>query len=222
MKIVLYFIELDEEDNYFAEYEKYLPYLSPEKQTQIHKFWFDIDKKLSLFADLFVRYLACTTLNLCNADLTFDKNVYGKPHLAGFPNFQYNVSHTRNAIAIGLSSKPIGVDVEKSRSVDLKIAERFFSRNEYSYILSRRDYQDISYYEIWTRKEAYIKWNGKGLSLPLTSFDVTDNALVGMLSAIELNDYIVSVCHEAGFDIDLQRLTESQARAILSKFTKSA
>ena len=218
MKTMLYFIELDEKHNNFAKYEKYVPCLSPEKQTQIYKFRFDIDKKLSLLADLFVRYLACTTLNLYNDDLTFDKNDYGKPSLVGFPNFQYNVSHTRNAIAIGLSGESIGVDVEKTKPADLKIAERFFVKNEYLHILSRQENQDTAFCKIWTKKEAYIKWIGKGLSLPLTSFDVTDTAFIGRLSTIELNSYIVSVCHKASFVLDLRRLTERQASEIFFEF----
>jgi len=220
MDAMLYFIELDEEDNKFVEYENYVQFMSPEKQMQIRKFKFDIDKKLSLFADLYVRYLACTTFNLCNTDLVFDKNDYGKPYLVGFPNFQYNISHTRNAIAIGLSSEPMGVDIEKIRYADLKIAERFFCKNEYAYISTRPEQQDKLFYEIWTKKEAYIKWIGKGLSLPLTSFDVTDTALVRMLSTIELSGYIMSVCHMISLDLDLRRLTERQASEIFFEFAR--
>ena len=197
IKTKLYFIELDESEN-FSDYGKFIKFLSPKKQEQILKFRFDIDKKLSLFSDLFVRYSACNILNLSNADLSFDKNDYGKPYLLGFPNFHYNISHTKNAIVIGISDKPIGVDVEKIKFADLKIAERFFCDNELASILSNRE-PNTAFYKIWTKKEAYIKWDGKGLSLPLTSFDVTDCKLNKMFSSFEIGEYILSVCSETDF-----------------------
>jgi 4'-phosphopantetheinyl transferase len=69
----------------------------------------------------------------------------------------------------------IGVDVERVRS-DFEyeeIAKRFFSVNERAIlrtILTERKLE--AFYNCWTRKEAYIKAHGKGLSLPLDSFDV--------------------------------------------------
>lgn len=43
----------------------------------------------------------------------FYKGEYGKPHINGYPNFYYNISHTSNAIAVAIANNPIGVDIEK-------------------------------------------------------------------------------------------------------------
>ena len=215
---MIYFIELDESEN-FIKYEKHLRFLSAEKQVSIRKFRYDIDKKLSLFSDVFVRYLACQTNNLNNSELIFNKGEYGKPYLVGVPNFNYNISHTRSAIIIGLSQQPIGVDIEKLKSADLKIAERFFCKNECAYISSIWEQQDKLFYEIWTKKEAYIKWNGKGLSLPLNSFDVTDVDIRNMLAVFAINDYIFSVCCDQKLNsVDAIYLDEHQATQILANF----
>ena len=221
MKTTIYFIELSEHEN-LKEYEKFIKFVSPKRQLQIDKFRFDIDKKLSLFSDLFVRYSACKALDLKNPDLIFDKNAYGKPYLVGYPDFHYNISHTKYAIAIGLSETPIGVDIEKNKAADLQIAERFFSKGEQQYILSDNQKQEMLFYEIWTKKEAYIKWLGKGLAIPLNTFDVTDTQMGRMFNTIEINDYLVSVCNREEFNyMEFLQLNENQVSILLSEFIEN-
>ena len=58
MQTGLYFIEIDD-DKAFSEYDQFLKLLSMQKQEKIKRFKYDIDKKLSLFSDLFIRLLVC-------------------------------------------------------------------------------------------------------------------------------------------------------------------
>ena len=222
MENVLYFIELNDGKGKLNEYLRYIDAISLERKMEISKFKCEMDGKLNLFSHLLVRYLACTVLGLNNVELSFEKNIYGKPYLTGFPSFNYNISHTRNAIALGISDKPIGIDIEKIRVIDYKIADRFFCKNELEYILSNIENQESLFFEIWTKKEAYIKWMGKGLSIPLTSFDVTSVEMEKRLSLFRLGDYIISVCcennfHNAGFVM----LKENQVCQIFTEFLKS-
>lgn len=175
---------------------------SIEKQHKINQFRFDVDKKLSLFSDILVQYIACQNLNVTINDLHFANNEYGKPFLMSYPYFHYNISHTRNAIVVGVFNKPIGVDIEKIKQSDLKIAKRFFTDNEINYTLSDTKRYDKLFYEIWTKKEAYIKWLGKGLSIPLQSFDVLSDELIDKISTFQIDDYIISVCSEKKFSQD--------------------
>ena len=70
----------------------------------------------------------------------------------------------------------IGVDVERIRA-DMhleRLAERFFSPSEVSELAALPPEQKVlGFFNCWTRKEAYIKAQGLGLSLPLYSFDVS-------------------------------------------------
>jgi 4'-phosphopantetheinyl transferase len=193
MKPQVYFIALTEPDN-FSIYEQYIDYVSPEKQNKIRRLRYAEDKKLRLFSDLFVRFLACTQLTLSPTALSFGINDYGKPYLCGFPDFHYNLSHTRNAVAVSLSGAPTGVDAEKIKPVDLKIAQRFFCRTEYDYIAADDKNQYRRFFEIWTKKEAFVKWRGQGLSIHLDSFDVTSAATAGLFTSHEIDGYIVTVC----------------------------
>lgn len=179
-------------------YEPLLKLLSGEKQTRIMKFHFDVDKKLSIVSDLFVRYLACDSLNRKNSELVFATNSYGKPYIEGVQDFHYNISHTQSAIAIAVSRTPIGVDVEHICAFDSKIAERFFCQRETKYIESDCCNAEQRFYEIWTKKEAYVKWIGKGLSVPLNSFDVLDEELPCFFRTFTKGNYKISVCEGDG------------------------
>lgn len=165
----LYFVELDAEIG-FSRYEPLLKLLSEEKQTRILKFQYDMDKKLRLISDLFVRCLACEYLKVKNYELKFDINDYGNPIMVGVQDFYDNVSYTRNAFVVGIAQTSIGVDVEKICRFEKRVSERFFCKEEEYIEENDNENAEQRFYEVWTPKEAYIKWMGRGLSIPLNSF----------------------------------------------------
>jgi 4'-phosphopantetheinyl transferase len=101
---------------------------------------------------------------------------YGKPVLDRDLHFHFNVSHTDGLALLAFAQRRrVGIDVEKIRSLPdaLKLARRFFSDRE------RQQLEDVpeqelpaAFFRCWSRKEAYIKARGEGLSLPLHQFDV--------------------------------------------------
>jgi 4'-phosphopantetheinyl transferase len=110
-------------------------------------------------------------------DLSFRYSEYGKPLLDGKSDLRFNVSHTDGLALIAfVRTREIGVDVEKINAAPdvRKLAERFFSVRERHSLesLSGEDLQ-AAFFRCWTRKEAYIKARGDGLSLPLHQFDVS-------------------------------------------------
>jgi 4'-phosphopantetheinyl transferase len=90
-----------------------------------------------------------------------------------------------------MSDNEIGVDIEKLRTAGLDIANEFFTMRECRYIASSED-QNKAFFEIWTKKEAYIKHQGKGLSISFTSFDVLDEMISQNMLTIKQGEYIVS------------------------------
>jgi 4'-phosphopantetheinyl transferase len=110
-------------------------------------------------------------------EIHFRYGSHGKPYLAGNTDLQFNVSHCDGlALLAFVRDREIGVDVEKIRPQDdvKKLAERFFSLNERERLRNLSgDELYSAFFRCWTRKEAYIKATGDGLSLPLHQFDVS-------------------------------------------------
>jgi 4'-phosphopantetheinyl transferase len=96
---------------------------------------------------------------------------------AGKISLRFNMSHSGDIAVYALSSRrEVGVDVEEIRPLaDADtIAERFFSRREHAeYRALPPGDRPLGFFQCWTRKEAFIKALGEGLSHPLDSFDVS-------------------------------------------------
>lgn len=127
-----------------------------------------------------LRILLGRYLSVAPESLEFVYNSYGKPALAGpasTAGIEFNLSHSGALGLLGLSrERQLGVDVEVLRdNVRCEsLAERFFSPAEVADLVSlpgadRR----LAFFRCWTRKEAYIKALGRGLSVPLDRFRVS-------------------------------------------------
>lgn len=100
--------------------------------------------------------------------LKIQKAYGGKPYVVindRIVNRNFNISHTSGAGVVVFSDFSIGIDIEKIDDVNLKIAQRFFVENEQRYIFEVEDgsEQRKRFFEIWTKKEAYWKCDGRGL-----------------------------------------------------------
>lgn len=171
-------------------------FVSVDKQKQVIKLNNVLSKKLTLYAEVLIRIIACNDLGVQNTEITFLRNDYGKPKISEYPEYHFNISHTNKCIIAAFSNYPIGVDIEKVSKPDIRIAERFFTAAELKHILRQDSGQNERFYEIWTKKEAYIKYLGKGFFMPLSSFNVLSKDLSVYISNIRKEDYMISVCSE--------------------------
>lgn len=125
-------------------------------------------------------------------DVRFRTTANGKPHLDQGGDLHFNLSHSEGVTVVALARhRQVGIDVERIREDTnaLELAERFFSRKEVLWLQSQPAVQHIpSFFTCWTAKEAYIKAQGEGLSLPLSSFGVLPVA-AGASSKLHLEVY---------------------------------
>jgi len=152
------------------EFDSLLQLVQVEKQARIKRFRFLRDAHNCLLGDVLARAEICRIAGLSNEQLVFSANAHGKPCLTNNPGIHFNISHSGHYVACATSDEPVGVDVEVFKPIDLALAVRFFTPNEVAYI--RSGDQTCRFFEVWTKKESRIKREGKGLSMPLPSFDV--------------------------------------------------
>ena len=156
--------------------------LSPDEQSRAMRFRREIIRHRFIVARGVLRDILGRYTSRSPRHITFQYAEYGKPEL-GPPDatLQFNVSHSHDLALYAVTRHhPIGVDVEylNRRSVmdRMKIARRFFSKAEYDALCALpQSSQDRAFLTCWTRKEAFIKAIGQGLSCPLDQFDVTVN-----------------------------------------------
>lgn len=153
--------------------------LSEDERARAARFHFAADRESFVVGrgaqrDILGRYLGAEP-----AAIRFDYSRYGKPSLAGPHHgaLQFNVSNShRVALYAVARSRRLGVDVEllNARHAGEEIAERFFSAAEVSSLRGLAPgARTAGFFNCWTRKEAYIKALGEGLSHPLHSFAVS-------------------------------------------------
>ena len=175
MKLEIWPIELDQAApvNHFAQL------LNQDETTRAARFHFERDSRRYTIGRASLRMILSYYTGLDPAALRFTYNDYGKPSLPADQNpddVQFNLSHTGGyalcAVTIG---HPVGIDVEEIRNLDyLQLATAVFSPQEQTELKQLPEHQQPrAFFSGWTRKEAYIKAHGRGLSMSLTDFDVT-------------------------------------------------
>jgi 4'-phosphopantetheinyl transferase len=151
--------------------------LSADERVRVRRFHFERDRRRWLIGRTSIRTLLGRYLGSSPETLSFDYGSFGKPRLTGFETpLQFNASHSGDILLIAVTlDRTVGIDVERIRpdvSV-IEIAERFFSPRESGALAALPEaLRTDAFFDCWTRKEAYIKARGEGLSLPLNGFDV--------------------------------------------------
>ena len=164
-------------DDRLAESVKHL--LSADEISRADRFHFARDRNHFMAGRGFLRTLLSVYLGISPDELRFSYAEKGKPFLEEIQQagLNFNLAHSHGMAIYALSQgRAIGVDLEYVRE-DLageKIAERFFSPREVE-VLKKvpAELRKEAFFNCWTRKEAYIKARGEGLSMSLDDFDVS-------------------------------------------------
>lgn len=157
---------------------KYWRLLSEEECAKADRFHFRADHERFVVARGVLRLLLASYLNQSPQSLRFDYGPYGKPVLQGqAESLNFNLSHSQGLILYAIiRHRQVGIDVEHLRAnVDCEgLARDFFSEHESSALLKLSERQRTqAFFRCWTRKEAYVKAVGAGLSIPLDQFAVS-------------------------------------------------
>jgi 4'-phosphopantetheinyl transferase len=151
--------------------------LSADERDRGGRFHFKRDRRRFVTARGLLRVLLGRYLDVDPAGLLFGYGPRGKPCLAERDEPRFNLSHSGGlALLVFARGCELGVDIEQERPLpeSADIARHYFSAREGAGLLSlREDERDAAFFRCWTRKEAFVKATGDGLSRPLDAFDVT-------------------------------------------------
>lgn len=143
--------------------------LAPDELARAARFRFDRDRERFVRRRVLLRRVLALHTGAAPAELAYATNAYGKPTLVGHPDLHFSASASGGRAVIAVGPVELGVDVEQVvPSDDLDgVAVRFFAAEELAQLASVDDF-----FRCWSRKEAYVKAVGQGLSFPLASFAV--------------------------------------------------
>lgn len=160
--------------------KSFLAILSPDEQRRAESFHFQKDRNSFIIARGVLRMILSRYLSMPSERLRFRYGLYGKPALAedsGGDALRFNTSHSHEVALYAVTrEREVGIDLEYMREdvAGGQIAERFFSPGEVAVLRALPAVlQTEAFFNCWTRKEAYIKATGQGLSIPLHQFEVS-------------------------------------------------
>lgn len=136
----------------------------------------------------------------------------GKPYLPSCPSCRYNLSHSGTAVLLGVSDEEIGVDIETIRSLRPQVLRRCFTPGETAWCGTDAERMTA----LWTQKEAYSKWTGRGLPQVLAGIDTQRDETARLLTTFRQGEWAASVCSAVPFRKEqLHRMTWDELRRAL-------
>ena len=167
--------------------ERFQGFLAGDEMDRAERFRFAHLRRSFILARGVLRILLGRYLNAAPGDIEFSYGSKGKPALRTDHRLRFNASHSGDVALFAFTMDcEIGVDVEAIRPMpDIEhVAKRFFCAEETEELMALPpDQREQGFFLCWTRKEAYIKATGDGLSTPLDAFRVTllPGAAAGMI-----------------------------------------
>lgn len=162
--------------------------LTPVEAARAGRFRFEHDQRHFAAGRGQLRQVLAAYTGQPAAHVPLVTDAHGKPHLASDPALHFNLAHSGVWALLAVTRHgPVGVDIEVRRAeLELAtIARRFFAPGEAQRLAALPAGEQLpAFFRCWTRKEAYVKARGAGLSLPLDEFEVSLRAAAPRLLSV--------------------------------------
>lgn len=168
-----YVLKLEEDEYGPGFQEKLINYLPETGKLRVRDRLNLTSKLQTIAGELLARYSVGQYLGnpQQHIDLIFGKK--GKPHISNLSGVHFNISHSGHYVVCAVGPDELGIDVERIRKVNLRVAERFFSASEIHDLMACEEESRMKYFiTLWTIKESYLKAIGRGLTQHLNSFTI--------------------------------------------------
>jgi len=172
------------------------PLLSEQRAKRIDRYHYFKDRKLSAIAYILLRYALIEEYGI-DEKVEFEFGPYGKPFIKGYPELQFNLSHTAGGVVCGLSNTPIGVDIADVDSRNLDSTKTVMHPAEQKVIAISND-KAHTFARFWSMKESYLKYTGTGIGENIYNLNFSDfnenvfNYRTGKMQVIDCEKTVVS------------------------------
>jgi 4'-phosphopantetheinyl transferase len=163
-----------------AHAARLLPLLSADEQRRAGDYCRAQLRQAFVVARGRLRTLLGRYLAVAPGEVRLVYNAHGRPELPpelGQARLRFNLSHSGAVVLYAFTwDRQVGIDVEQpGRRLDFEpLARRFFSSRENHDLAALAECERrAAFFRCWTRKEAFIKATGRGLSYGLSRFDVS-------------------------------------------------
>lgn len=146
--------------------------LNEQELAHAQRYHLELHRRRFLNSRANLRYLLARYLKLVPGILKFETGRHGRPALPGTP-FDFNFSHSEDLALLAVSPHRVGIDVEHRKEGLLEAMSKACHPSEQAFILRQID-PDLTFLRCWTRKEACLKADGRGLSLSPSDLIVVD------------------------------------------------
>ena len=167
-------------DSTTVQIENLKEILSSDELVKAGRFHFEKDQKRFIAARGILRRILGHYLDMNPHDIRFEYTSHGKPLLAGISGndtISFNLTHSGAFALYAITrGKDIGIDIERVRDdVDMyQITQRFFSQGEINSLKQIDENKRLElFFQYWTRKEAFLKAMGEGITFPMEQCDVS-------------------------------------------------
>lgn len=134
-----------------------------ERQKKADTLKRDPAKKLSIAAGELAKKAIAEELNIDPKTIRFRTTNTGKPYAENL-NIEFSISHSGTIAVCAISDHPVGIDIERIKEVSINVAKRLYTPDEQKYVFEKWDLSKQRFCEVWTRKEAYVKKIGRGIT----------------------------------------------------------
>ena len=150
--------------------------LDAEERARADRFVFARHRERFVRAHGMLRLVLAPYVDRPPSALSFIAGPYGKPQLADARGLSFSLSHSGDGVAIAVAQDvAVGIDIEERRRIEDRdaLVARFFSAEEAAaYGRAAPAEREDAFFRLWTRKEAFVKGIGLGLSRRFNSFTV--------------------------------------------------
>lgn len=148
-----------------TEYQKWYTLLSAQKRARVDRMT-ELARKQSVCGEMLAKRALADLCGLTPESIVLRTDSHGKPFAEDVPA-HFSISHSGELVVCAVDQKAIGIDVERLRAIDKRVALRICTVGEIAYVERDSD----KFFEIWTAKEAHFKRLGLGIATDLKKYD---------------------------------------------------